>query len=671
MGVGSQGKEQVHGVALAVPALVMGALGLWGLDRGGMWRDEAVTFQVARRTVPQIWRLLHGVDAVHGLYYLLMHAVLAVHPGEVVLRLPSVGAAAVTAALVAALGTRLLRPRAGLVAGLLYAITPMAGHYAQEGRSYALVAAGATAATLLFVRAVRDGGRWRAYCVVLGVTCWLHEFAMLVLLAHAVSLALARPAARVWRGWGCAAAAVSAALLPMALVSRAQSAQLAWLRQPTPATARNLLRAFLGGPAPAVYWTCLTLAVLGLAGLVGLRPGLTCARLALPLAVVPPATLMLVSRLTPLYVDRYVLYALSGAPLLVAAGAERVAAALGRMGCALSRRSALLRAWGFTRPGEAAGAGPQPLEFTRRGERTVAAQQPLEFTRPGEAAAIPPRALGFTRPGEVAEVPSRAIEFTRTGEAAAVSPQVPRFTRTGVSPQALRFPRSGETAAVLPQAPGFTPPGEPPAAPRTAPHDGGVPSSPGVPRSRHRRRVRLARTGASALAVALGLGLALVCQLPGLRADRDPARRPDDLGAVSRVAAREVGPGEAVLFLPERMRNVALAYPGAFRGVRDVALAEPGDRSGTLYGREAGAEVLRRRVAGLGRVWVVGDPALLDGRRRPAGPAERVELDVLAQGFAPREESARGGATVRLYVRRARVSRSPAPRAVPPRPGRR
>ncbi|MCE0447021.1 hypothetical protein LT493_28940 [Streptomyces tricolor] len=35
--------------------------------------------------------------------------------------------------------------------------------------------------------------------------------------------------------------------------------------------------------------------------------------------------LMLASQVSPLYVDRYVLYALSGAPLLVAAGAERVA----------------------------------------------------------------------------------------------------------------------------------------------------------------------------------------------------------------------------------------------------------------------------------------------------------------------------------------------------------
>ncbi|MGW1592971.1 glycosyltransferase family 39 protein, partial [Streptomyces sp. NPDC002343] len=74
-------RERVRRAAVpGVPALVMLVLGLWRLDRDGMWRDEAVSFQVGRRTVPQIWRLLHDVDAVHGLYYLLLHAVLAVPP---------------------------------------------------------------------------------------------------------------------------------------------------------------------------------------------------------------------------------------------------------------------------------------------------------------------------------------------------------------------------------------------------------------------------------------------------------------------------------------------------------------------------------------------------------------------------------------------------------------
>ncbi|MGW5695958.1 hypothetical protein ACWEWX_35070, partial [Streptomyces asiaticus] len=120
---------------------VMLGLGLWGLDRGTMWRDESVTYQLARRTLPQIRDALGTVDAVHGLYYLLMHPVLALWPSEVTMRLPSVLAAVAATALVAALGCRLARPRVGLWAGLLYATTPVVTHYAQEGRSYALVAA--------------------------------------------------------------------------------------------------------------------------------------------------------------------------------------------------------------------------------------------------------------------------------------------------------------------------------------------------------------------------------------------------------------------------------------------------------------------------------------------------------------------------------------------------
>lgn len=514
--------------AVGVPALVMLAVGLWGLDRGGMWRDEAVSFQVGRRTVPQIWLLLHDVDAVHGLYYLLAHAVLTVHPGEVVLRLPSVCAAAVTAALVAALGTRLARPRVGLWAGLLYAVVPMTGHYAQEGRSYALVAAGATGATLLFVRAVQHGstGSWAAYGAVLALTCWLHEFAVLLLCAHAVSLALGRVGGRVLRAWGCAAGGVAVSLVPMVLVSRGQAAQVAWLRRPTAVTAEGLLRAFLG-PSGAVYAVCLGLALLGSAGLVGRRGEITLAGVALPLTVVPPVVLMLASQASPLFVDRYVLYALSGAPLLVAAGAERVAGVVGRpLKCPLLRRS-------------------------------------------------------------------RVARFPR---------HIPIVTLTGV----------------------------------------------------------------------LAIALAFLHQLPLLRADRSPGTRPDDLAAVSRVVARELAPGDAVLYLPASARNVALTYPGAFREARDVALVEGAAGSGTLYGREAGPRRMKWLMDRLERVWVVADPALLAGRWSPRRPTERAKLAVLGRDFTAREEVRRGGMAVRLYVRDAGKPhdpvKPPSVRAGSPRP---
>ncbi|MEU6606797.1 glycosyltransferase family 39 protein [Streptomyces shenzhenensis] len=520
---------------VATPAAVMLVLGLWGIDRGGMWRDEAVTFQVARRSVPQIWRLLHDVDAVHGLYYLVMHAVLALRPGEVLLRLPSVCGAAAAAALVAALGARLVGPRAGLWAGLLYAITPMVGHYAQEGRSYALVAAGAAGATLLLVRAVdrtpgsgerggrervgaagrrgRGGRGWWVYGAVLGVTCLLHEFAVLLLLAHAVTLALARVACGVWCRWVCAAGAVVLALLPMALVSHAQSAQVSWLREPDLDRAQALLRAF-AGPTPAVYWTCLALAVPALTRLVGRRGEITCAAVALPLAVVPPVTLMLASRFSPLYVDRYVLYALAGVPLLVAAGADRVAGWLGR---------------------------------------------------------------------------------SRSGS--------PLLTLAGV----------------------------------------------------------------------LAVAVALVHQLPLLRADRFADHRPDNLAAVSRVAARELRPGDPVLFVPGQTRATALAYPAGFRGMRDVALAAGASASGTLYGTEVDAKVLRRRLAALDRVWVVADRYAVQPPRRPRNPLDRLKLSVVSEQFVLREQSARDRVLLRLYVRRTLVTDGPVAQAAPPvprRPGR-
>ncbi|MFF1546194.1 hypothetical protein [Streptomyces sp. NPDC058291] len=345
----SQKPARTEVLTVAVPAAVMAAVGLWGLDRGGIWRDEAVTFQVARRTVPQIWRLLHGVDAVHGLYYLVMHVVLAVHPGEVVLRLPSVCGAAVAAALVAALGARLVRPRVGLWAGLLYAVTPLAGHYAQEGRSYALVAAGAAGATLLLARALdegeglrvdpgggagpaarpgpsgraprsgrRPGRTWWAYGGVVAVTCLLHELAVFVLCAHALTLALLRAPRRVWWSWARAAGAAVVVLLPLVLVSRAQSQQVGWLPVPDWESAERLLRNFAAGPRGAVFWGCLALMA------VGLTAG-RAAAFAAPLMIVPPAFLMLLSQAKPLYHDRYVLYALAGAPLLVAAGADRLA----------------------------------------------------------------------------------------------------------------------------------------------------------------------------------------------------------------------------------------------------------------------------------------------------------------------------------------------------------
>ncbi|MGW7267272.1 glycosyltransferase family 39 protein [Streptomyces sp. NPDC054842] len=547
--------------AVLGPVLAMLAMGLWGLDRGGMWRDEAVTFQVARRSVPQIWHLLHEVDAVHGLYYLLMHPVLAVHPGEVPLRLPSVCAAAAAAGLVAALGSRLCRPRVGLWAGLLYAAAPAVGHYAQEGRSYAMVAAGAAWATLLLVRAVtapprpaeagaraRVGGWW-GYGAVVAVTCLLHELAVLLLLAHAATLARARVPGRIWRGWLCAAGAALAVLLPLALVSHGQAAQVAWLVPPDGRSVERLAEGF-AGPSRAVLAAYLVLAACALSPGSAPRGRLSLTAVALPLALVPPAVLMGVSHAVPLYDERYVLYALAGVPLLAAAGLERVV-------------------------------------------------------------------------GLAAACPARVLRLAAAGPARTVRPSVIRRAWV-VRVFAARPARVPRAAAV-----------------RWARVAGAV--------------RRGTRPPFAALCGVLLVALFPLCQVPLLQRDRSADHRPDDLAAVSEAAARRLRPGDPVLFLPAIGRRAALAYPRGFRGTRDVALGVPAPASGTLYGRETGPAELRRRLAGLDRVWLVAERFTVRPSWYPEEPTERVKLAVVDEQFVPRETYARRGVTLRLYVRRPPV----------------
>ncbi|MET7456202.1 glycosyltransferase family 39 protein [Streptomyces sp. NPDC005574] len=532
------------------------AAGLWGLDRGGMWGDESVTFLVAWRTVPQIWRLLHEVDAVHGLYYLFMHAVLPVHPGEVVLRLPSLFAASATAALVAALGVRLSRPRVGLWAGLLYAVTPLTGHYAQEGRSYALVAAGVAAATLLLVRASdgrpgRPGAVWWPYGCVLAVSCLLHELAVLAVCAHAATLALTRVPRAVWAGWARAVAVTGVLLLPLVWVSRRQSGQVAWLVAPGWDRVGKLGRSFAAGPTGAVFWVSVVLLVAGL----GAR---RVAVVAGPLLVLPPAILMSVSQVRPLYHDRYVLYALAGSPLLVAAGADRVATAVEGL----------------------------------RGRRVDARRSRA--------------CLGGRSCGRV------GAQRWRAGL------RGPSYGRVGAPRAGLGGPPAGRVVV---------------------------------------------------LAGVLAVALAFLQTLPLHLEDRSPDHRPDNLAAVAALAARQVRPGDPVLFLPSVERLAALTYPRGFRRGYDIALRESGPRSGTLWGRETGPRELLRRLAPVDRVWVVAEPYALTSRWSPRDPTERAKLTVVREQFTPRREYARRGVTLRLYVRVPPVSGRAGPVTGGPEPG--
>jgi mannosyltransferase len=147
------------------------ALGLFEIGVPQLWRDELASWSAASRSLPQLWAMLHNIDAVLGVYYFGLHLWMAVFgDSATAMRLPSVIAMAGAAAVVALIGRRLGGGLAGLASGLIFAVIPSVSRFAQEARPYAFATFFAALATLMFLRAMErpHWSRWAIYAVVLG-----------------------------------------------------------------------------------------------------------------------------------------------------------------------------------------------------------------------------------------------------------------------------------------------------------------------------------------------------------------------------------------------------------------------------------------------------------------------------------------------------------------------
>ena len=331
-----QGRRLVSGrtlpVALAGVVGVLSALAWSG--RPSYWFDEAATVSAAGRPVTQLWPMLLRTDAVHGLYYVVMHGWMALFGGsEVATRSLSALGLGATCAGVAALGRMVGRPGLGLAAGLTAVLLPGLAWSGVEARQYAWSAAVAVLATVLLVRADRSGrsGDWAWYALAIAVGAYLFLFSLLLPAAHLVTLLVLRRPLRRWAAASCAAVALS---LPVLYVGSTQrTRQLSWLSlEPLPMLRRVALRMYFVGPdAPAegaaqigaLLLLCLTVALV-VVGLARVRhdPAVrSTVALALPWAVLPPAVLVCASLLgSQLYQERYLTFCAPGLALLVGLG---------------------------------------------------------------------------------------------------------------------------------------------------------------------------------------------------------------------------------------------------------------------------------------------------------------------------------------------------------------
>jgi mannosyltransferase len=215
---------------IAVVTMVVAVL---GIDRPSLWYDEAATLSAASRPLPELWAMVHNIDAVHGLYYLAMHWWLEVFPPSALfLRLPSTVAVGLAGAGVVVLAKQLSTRPVALTAGVVFAVLPRVTWAGIEARSYALTMAVAVWLTVLCVTAVRRRSArwWLMYSCGVVLATVLNVYVLLIIAAHAALVVLAaeqRP--RVVAAWIAAAGAGILTVTPFLIFSRGQIAQVQWI----------------------------------------------------------------------------------------------------------------------------------------------------------------------------------------------------------------------------------------------------------------------------------------------------------------------------------------------------------------------------------------------------------------------------------------------------------
>jgi mannosyltransferase len=209
------------------------AVSLAGAGRPSFWYDEAATISAAySRSLGQLWQMLSNVDAVHGLYYILMHGWFAVFPPtEFWARVPSGLAVGGAAAGVVVLAKQFSSRTVAVSAGVACAILPRATWAGIEARPYALSMMAAVWLTVLLVAAARRGNAWLwlSYGIVLATSVLLDVYLALMLLVYAAFLCLYRRGPTVLVRFAVTSALAGCAVAPFVLETVGQAHQIIWI----------------------------------------------------------------------------------------------------------------------------------------------------------------------------------------------------------------------------------------------------------------------------------------------------------------------------------------------------------------------------------------------------------------------------------------------------------
>ncbi len=307
-----------------IVGVLAAAVSLVGAGRPSFWYDEAATISASySRSLPQLWQMLGNVDAVHGLYYLLMHGWFQIFPPtEFWSRAPSGLAVGVAGAGLVMLGKQFSSRTVAVSAGLICGILPRSTWAGIEARPYALTMAAAVWLTVLFVHAVRrdDVRIWLAYGLVLATSMLLDIYLALLLAVHIAFLCLYRQHRKVIVRFAITAALVCGAVAPFVREAVGQVHQIVWIAPIGRRTFEDVAvqQYFERNPPFTIIAALIVATAIVLWLFTSVRRDQQLLTLAVAWLVIPTAVILVWSALVhPIYTPRYLCFTAPGMALLL------------------------------------------------------------------------------------------------------------------------------------------------------------------------------------------------------------------------------------------------------------------------------------------------------------------------------------------------------------------
>jgi mannosyltransferase len=294
---------------------------LWNLGVPSLWQDEAATIGAANRPIDSLWKLVQNIDAVHGLYYALVHYWGSLFGfGPFALRVPSALFVGLSAFLLFHLALKLkLSGTVATWAAIVFIVLPRTYLAGSEARSNALTATLAIALMLVLIWALerdRNWLRWLAFTGVLTLSIYTFLFSALILVPIGIYLVASHR--RQFLKFSVASMGAIVLSAPVIIFGYQERGQVGWIY------AKPLGEYIWEALVAVDYNRAWPMAAVGL-GLCILAIVRKAPLLVILWATVPSALLSAVSLcFEPYFVDHYLTFTTGATALLIAIGLTKL-----------------------------------------------------------------------------------------------------------------------------------------------------------------------------------------------------------------------------------------------------------------------------------------------------------------------------------------------------------